>query len=60
MALNLHFLRFFSAAAHTGRFSRAAYELNVSQPAIERCARLRATGGMSAARPGSTRRPANT
>ncbi len=36
MALNLHLLRFFSAVAQTGSFSRAADELNVSQPAISR------------------------
>ena len=36
MALNLHLLRFFSAVAKTGSFSRAADELNVSQPAISR------------------------
>lgn len=36
MALNLHLLRFFFAVAQTGSFSRAADELNVSQPAISR------------------------
>ncbi|TXN70482.1 LysR family transcriptional regulator [Methylobacterium sp. WL6] len=36
MALNLHLLRLFASVAQTGSFSRAADDLNVSQPAISR------------------------
>lgn len=40
MAINLHWLRVFSAVAREGGFSRAARSIHVSQPAVSRTVRL--------------------